>query len=273
MVSFGTAVGTFGAFRNALKFNVGDKSNFHCDIASVPPENIDKILWIFINKEDSILIKLLLNLSLNYIRQPETFWFTSQDWTDQPTQFFELEYRKKNYNLYLEFEYLQSVSLDVTNTWVREILLKQNQRQTICCQVSYKCYLPTNIEKKLISCSGILSLFNCFFFLCLWILLVNIYWWYNQHQHDSIVNTYVNGLLHCDKITCSATSSPESPKKLASLRRAGTLQSLKHKPLPLSPFPLDHMRFTCESKTTSFKECHVTCPTWAAHSLGNWGLV
>ena len=71
MVSFGTAVGTFGAFRNALKFNVGDKSNFHCDIASVPPENIDKILWIFINKEDSVLVKLLLNLSLNYIRQPE----------------------------------------------------------------------------------------------------------------------------------------------------------------------------------------------------------
>merc|ERR1711974_262264 len=34
------------------------------------PENIDKVLGIFIDKEDSVLVKLLLNLSLNYICQP-----------------------------------------------------------------------------------------------------------------------------------------------------------------------------------------------------------
>ena len=84
MVSFGTAVGTFGALRNALKscqlstiYNYVILCYYIIHLiylrisTSDLPENIDKVLWIFINKKDSILVKLLLNLSLNYIRQPE----------------------------------------------------------------------------------------------------------------------------------------------------------------------------------------------------------
>ena len=84
MVSFGTAVGTFGALRNALKSSqLSTIYNYvilcyyiiHLIYLRIStsdlPENIDKVLWIFINKKDSILVKLLLNLSLNYIRQPE----------------------------------------------------------------------------------------------------------------------------------------------------------------------------------------------------------
>ena len=41
-------------------------------VTSDLPENIDKVLGIFVNKEDSIFVKLLFSLPLNYIRQPET---------------------------------------------------------------------------------------------------------------------------------------------------------------------------------------------------------